>query len=74
MSQQSDSTEGLCHCIGPQNNQPFCPCMMRDFIELQQISSPLNIDNPSIGCAFDGLNPDKAYALACFCPKCTPRC
>ena len=29
MTWKSDTTARPCHCVGPQNGQPFCPCEMQ---------------------------------------------
>ena len=53
---------GACFCIGKQNGEPFCPCMMRQKEQEK--------------CVFDALPEDmknQPLHLACFCPKCTPR-
>lgn len=43
-----------CFCIGPQNGEPYCPCMMKDLVQIEgawytraSTKKPLSISEPN---------------------------
>lgn len=72
-----------CFCVGCQNGEPFCPCVMKAK-GVYRINSgwviPDTVIQDDQPCLWDAMPETfpgsgmKIGHLSCSCPKCTPRC
>ncbi len=89
VSDRTDHNCETCFCIGPQNEEKYCPCKLRDpkyrYEELFEdmtkeeqnyfLYGKWEVDKDA--CLWDGFSEEAKMEpmwLSCPCPKCTPRC
>ena len=77
--QLTQSISHACNCIGPQNGQPKCPCMMRNVIERDgryiqrevDLGPVVNPYEPETNCLWNGMDKTKPASLSCPCKRCS---